>query len=68
MAITSRIRSKTPRFFRIVRNVGAVLGAVSLAIVSTPVSLPVGLVTLAGYLAVGSGVATAVAQCAKENE
>jgi len=44
----SRLRSKTPKFFRIVRNIGVVLASVSGVILAAPIALPASIVTLAG--------------------
>ncbi|PZR13814.1 MAG: hypothetical protein DI539_19205 [Flavobacterium psychrophilum] len=62
MSIPERMSSPTPPFFAKLRNIGLVLAAVSGAILSTPVTLPPLLVTIAGYIAVAGTVASAVAQ------
>lgn len=62
MNLTNRMVSPTPKFFRTIRNAALVLGAISSVILTAPVSLPAGLVSLAGYLAVASGIATALSQ------
>ncbi len=54
--------SPTPPFFAKLRNWGLILAAVSGAILTTPVALPVLLVKVAGYLAVTGGVVSAVSQ------
>jgi len=64
----SRLRSKTPKFFRIVRNIGVVLASVSGVILAAPIALPASIVTLAGYVAFGGSIAASVAQHAKEEE
>jgi len=64
----SRLRSKTPKFFRIVRNIGVVLASVSGVILAAPIALPASIVTLAGYVALGGSIAASVAQHAKEEE
>lgn len=60
--IIERAQAPTPKFFKIMRTVGLSLLAVSGSILAAPVALPVGLVTLAGYLAVAGGVVSAVSQ------
>ncbi len=60
--IIERAQAPTPKFFRIMRTVGLTMLAVSGSILAAPVALPVGLVTVAGYLAVAGGVASAVSQ------
>jgi ABC-type xylose transport system permease subunit len=62
MGILKRVKEPTPKFFRVLRNIGLALAAVSTAIVTAPVSLPAAIVTVAGYLAVAGTVATAVSQ------
>ncbi|TAN13617.1 MAG: hypothetical protein EPN37_13350 [Chitinophagaceae bacterium] len=67
-AIIERAQAPTPSFFKKLRNIGLMMAAVSAAIISAPVALPVIIVNIAGYLAVASGVVSAVSQMAKEAE
>jgi ABC-type xylose transport system permease subunit len=60
--IINRVTSKTPRFFVRLRTIGLVLSGVATAILTAPVAIPAGIVTAAGYLAVGGTVATVVSQ------
>ncbi|MBW8361660.1 MAG: hypothetical protein K0M56_05670 [Kaistella sp.] len=62
--IIERAQAPTPKFFKTVRNIGLVLTAVSGVLASAPVSLPAVLVTVAGYLTVAGGIASAVSQTA----
>ena len=62
MSIVERLLSPTPTFFQKLRNIGLVLATVSAAIVATPVALPAIVTTIAGYLAVGGSVLSAVSQ------
>jgi hypothetical protein len=62
MTIMQRLQAPTPKFFRILRNVGLGLAAAGGVLVAAPVALPAGLITLGGYLIVAGSVATAVAQ------
>lgn len=64
----NRVTEKTPKFFRILRNIGLGLEAVSGAIIAAPVALPVAVVTAAGYAAVAGGVISAVSQLTKVKE
>lgn len=64
----SRLRAKTPRFFRVVRNIGLGLAAVGTALISAPVALPAAVVTVATYLITAGAVAGAVSQFAKSEE
>lgn len=65
--IVSRITAPTPRFFRVLRNIGLALVAVGGAVVSAPVALPVLVTSLGGYLAVVGGVVSAVSQLTKDD-
>ena len=58
----SRFTSPTPKFHRIVRNIGLGLAAAGGAILAAPVALPAAVITLGGYLIVAGTVASAVAQ------
>ncbi len=53
----NRFTSPTPKFHRIVRNIGLGLVAAGGAIVASPVVLPTAIITLGGYLIVGGTVA-----------
>lgn len=62
--IINRMQDKTPKFFKILRNIGVTLAAISGAVLATPVELPSIITNIAGYLAVAGGVMGAVAQSA----
>ncbi len=62
MNILERIQAPTPSFFKKLRNIGLILAAVGAAIISAPISLPVAVVTVAGYLTVAGAVIGAVSQ------
>ena len=66
--LISRIKEATPKFFKKIRNIGLVLTAVSGVIATAPVSLPVIVVNVAGYLAVVGGIASAISQTAVKND
>lgn len=68
MKIKERFQSTTPKFFRVVRNIGLCLIAVGGVLVASPVAIPAGLVSLGGYLIVAGSVATAVSQAVSVNE
>ena len=68
MNIKDRLKSPTPKFFRILRNIGLGLVAAGGVLLASPVAIPIGLVTLGGYLIVAGSVATAVAQAAVEEK
>jgi hypothetical protein len=60
--IIERVKAPTPKFFRVLRNVGLALAAVSTAIVTAPFSLPAIVITVATYVGVAGAVVTAVSQ------
>jgi hypothetical protein len=66
--IINRMQGTTPKFFKILRNVGVALAAVSAAVFTSPVALPTIVTDIAGYLAVAGSVMGAVSQTAVLNE
>jgi uncharacterized membrane protein HdeD (DUF308 family) len=62
MNIIKRVKSPTPKFFKVLRNIGLVLAAVGGTILAAPVALPTIFVTIGGYVAVAGGVISAVSQ------
>ena len=68
MNIIKRIQSPTPKFFKVLRNIGLVLAAVGGTILAAPVALPAIVVTVGGYVAVAGGVISAVSQLTTTKE
>jgi len=68
MNVIQRMRAPTPKFFKVLRSVGLALAAASGALLASPVALPAGIITLAGYLTVAGSVATVISQTATTNE
>ena len=68
MNLVKRIQSPTPKFFKKLRNIGLILGAISASILASPVVLPAAIISVAGYLVVACGVITAVSQTAVQDE
>ena len=69
MNIIKRAKAPTPKFFKVLRNIGLALAAIGGTILASPVALPVVLTTVGGYLAVAGGVVSAVSQLTtKEDE
>ncbi len=62
MNLITRATSPTPRFFRILRNIGIALATAGGAIIAAPVALPAVVITIGGYLVTAGAVATAVSQ------
>lgn len=65
--ILERFKAPTPKFFRVLRSIGMVIASIGGALVAAPIVLPVGLVTVGGYMAVAGGVMTAVSQVTRED-
>ena len=66
--LIDRMQSPTPKFFKKLRNIGLILATISGTLAAAPVALPAVVIKVAGYLAVASGVASAVSQTAVEGE
>lgn len=62
MNLIERYKKPTPKFFRVLRNIGIALGSSGAAILAAPVELPSVLATWATYLTVAGAVVTAVSQ------
>ena len=68
MNIVKRIQAPTPKFFKVLRNIGLVLAAVGGTILTAPVALPLAIVSIGGYIAVVGGVISAVSQLTTTDE
>jgi len=68
MNIIERAKAPTPKFFRVIRTIGLSLAAASGALLAEPVELPAAVLTVASYMGVAGGVATAVSQVAVKKE
>lgn len=66
MTIIERLKAPTPKFFKVLRNIGLGLAAAGGVLVAAPVALPTLVVTIGGYLIVAGSVATAVSQAVVE--
>jgi hypothetical protein len=62
MKIIERYKKPTPKFFRILRNIGIALATAGGAIIAAPISIPATIITVATYMTVAGTVATAVSQ------
>ena len=62
MSVVERVKAPTPKWFKVLRTIGITLASVGGAILASPVALPAGIVTAAGYLLLGGTVVTAVSQ------
>jgi uncharacterized membrane protein HdeD (DUF308 family) len=62
MNLIKRAKAPTPKFFKVLRNIGLALAAVGGTVLAAPVALPVVITSIGGYLAVAGGVLSAVSQ------
>ncbi|TDE51275.1 hypothetical protein [Flavobacterium sp. GT3P67] len=68
MNIVKRAKAPTPKFFRVLRNIGLALVAVGGVILTAPIALPIVVSSVGGYLAVAGGVLSAISQITTVNE
>lgn len=68
MNLVKRVKASTPKWFKIIRNIGIALATVGGVILASPVILPVGLVSAAGYLVLGGSIISAVSQTGVKTE
>ena len=68
MNIIKRVKSPTPKFFKVLRSIGLTLLAISGSVITAPIVLPMAIITTAGYMAVAGGVMSAVSQMAVEDK
>ena len=68
MNIKKRIQAPTPKFFKVLRNIGLTLAAIGGTILAAPVALPVVIVSIGGYIAVAGGVISAISQLTTTDE
>ena len=67
MTLKERVAAPTPPFFRKIRMVGLALAAISGVLLTAPVSLPVSILSLAGYAGVAGGIMSVISQMTVEN-
>ena len=68
MNLVERTLAPTPKWFKILRTVGIALASVGGIIIASPIALPVGLVSAAGYLVLGGSIISVVSQTAVNSE
>lgn len=66
--LVDRVLEPTPKWFRIVRNLGLALSAVGGVLVAAPVALPAAVVSVGGYLLLSGTIIGAVSQTAISQE
>ena len=60
--IINRAKAPTPKFFKVLRNVGLALAAVGGTILTAPIVLPTIVTVIGSYLTLTGGVLSAVSQ------
>ena len=68
MNVVERTLAPTPKWFKVLRTVGIALASVGGVIIASPVGLPVGLVSVAGYLVLGGSIISVVSQTSVKSE
>jgi uncharacterized membrane protein HdeD (DUF308 family) len=68
MNIIKRVKAPTPKFFKVLRNIGLALAAIGGTVLAAPIALPVVVTSIGGYLAVAGGVVSAVSQLTTSTE
>jgi uncharacterized membrane protein HdeD (DUF308 family) len=68
MNAIKRAKAPTPKFFKVLRNIGLSLAAVGGTVLAAPIALPVIVTSVAGYLAVAGGILSAVSQLTTTTE
>lgn len=68
MKLIDRLKAPTPKFYKILRNIGLGLAATGGVLVASPIALPALVVTIGGYLIVAGSVATAVSQTVTKDD
>ena len=68
MNVVQRFNAPTPKFFKRLRDVALILGALGGAVLTATVSLPLIVLTIAGYLVTVGVVAGGVSQTAVDEQ
>jgi hypothetical protein len=68
MNLAERVVAPCPPFFKKLRKIGLIVGAVAAAVLTGGSALPAVVVAVAGYLATASAVVVTVSQCTVDGE
>ena len=66
LTFKERVKAPTPTIFKKIRNVGLLLGGIGTALLTAPITLPIAITSVAGYLVTAGLVASAIAQTTVE--
>lgn len=68
MNVVQRMKTPTPKFYKVLRNIGLGCVAAGGVLVASPVVLPLMVITLGQYLIVAGTVASAISQTTIKQE
>ena len=68
LTLAQRVVAPTPKFFKLLRTIGVIVGLVGATLLTAPVALPAALVSIGGYLALAGSIVTGVSQTAVSKE
>lgn len=68
MNLIERYKKPTPKFFKVLRNIGIVLGSTGAAILATPVASPAEFIIVATYLIIAGTLVTVMSQAGVSDE
>jgi len=68
MKIKDRLRKKSPKLFQRITNACVAVGAVGAVLLSAPISLPVLITSLAGYMVVAGSIGASVSKLTVDNK
>lgn len=68
LSLQERFEAPSPKLFRRIGRIGLVLAGIGAAILTAPVALPAGLLTLAGYLGTVGAVAKSISSIVVDEE
>ena len=68
LSMLERWKAPTPLLFKRLRNIGLILAGIAGAILSSPITLPPLIISVAGYVMVASGVLSSVSQITIEKD
>lgn len=66
--LVKRAKAPTPKFFKVLRNLGIVLAAIGGTVATAPVALPALIISAGGYIALAGGVISAVSQLSTKGD
>lgn len=68
MKIKDRLKAKSPKLFQRITNACVALGAVGGVILAAPISLPLVLTTIGGYLVVAGSIGASISKLTVEDK